>query len=312
MKLNTKNLIISATIFAIGAIAGCKKDTPAPTNATSPSNPQGITTLAAFYNTYGVQAQSFTVNNNTGATIVGAKGGKYFFPANFFQTQAKTSVSGNVTIQLKEIFTPANMLLSNMATTAGNRGLLSEGEFNVHATQGNQTLIPNGVFTAHLPVVDSTPQVVDSPAVWNFINNTWGNSYGSYAYNLGTAPDSVCINSDSINWINADCFYPGVNYYQVTLNAPSSPNINQTAIYIYVNGHKAIWQTSYTGSNQFQTPGDIPAGAPLTIVGLCTAANGTVYSFFLPYTNPGNNDNVTVNFTATTAAAFTAQLSALH
>jgi len=308
MKPNFKTLAIGAVAFALTATISCKKDaTTSPSTNTTPPGVTGATTLQAFYNANGVKAQSFVLNNSTGGTLKGANGGKYFFPANFFVNGANQAISGNVTVQLKEIFTPSNMILSNMATMAGNRGLLSGGEFNITATQNNQPLkAAAGVaFNAHLPA-DSLP---DTVAVWNFNNNTWGNSYGNYAYSLG--PDTICINSDSINWINADFYYPNSSFYQLTINVPNAPNVSQTCIYVYVNGYKAIWESSFVSGTEFQTPTDIPAGAPLTIIGICTASDGTLYSFFYPYTNPGSNNTITPSFSATTVSAFTTQLKAL-
>lgn len=305
---------IGLALLATGLITamGCKKDKPtSPASSNPASSP--INTLQAFYSAYGVQNQTFTVNNTTGGTITGANGGKYFFPANFFQTPAKVVVSGNVTVTLKEIFSPRNMVLSNMPTTTATRGLLSQGEFNITAKQGNQNLIANGNFAAHLPMIDTTPLAMDSEQVWNFNPVTWGwsNSYGSYAYSLGSNPDSIVINSDSIDWLNADCFYPNGPFYTIYPKVANSPDISQTAIYIFVNGHKAIWQAYYLSGTKFQTPGDIPQGAPLTIIGLAVSSDGTVYSSFTPYTNPGNNDTVNITLSATTAGAFSSQMAAL-
>jgi outer membrane protein assembly factor BamB len=310
MKPNIKTFLVGAGLLALSAVISCKKDaTTAPSTNTNPTSPTGPTSLLAFHNANRVPVQSFTINNSTGATIKGANGGKYFIPAHFFVNSANQAISGNITVNLKEIFTPANMILSNMPTMAGNRGLLSDGEFNITANQNNQPLkaAVGAMFAAHLPL--KADSAVDSINVWNFNNNTWANSFGSYAYSIG--PDSICINSDSINWLNGDYFYPNSAFYQLNINAPNAPNITQTCIYVYVNGHRAIWQSSFVSGTEFQTPTDIPAGAPLTIIGLCTASDGTLYSFFYPYTNPGSNDNITVNFTATTTSAFTAALQAL-
>jgi hypothetical protein len=302
-----RNTLTALVIVSFIVSIGCKKETTpiTPTAATASSN---ITTLKAFYTANGVQSQSFVINNSIGGTIIGVNGGKYFFPANFFLTPAKTVATGNVNIQLKEIFNPTNMLLSNMPTTSGNHGLLSEGEFYIHATQGGQQLEPAGTFAAHIPLIDSTYQALDSINVWNQDSGTWVPNYGSYISSLA---DSISVNGDSLNWENADCFYNSSSFYQVTLNATNAPNISQTAIYTFVNGHKAIWSTAYTSGTQFITPTDIPSGAPLTFIGICTAKDGTLYSFFYPYTNPGKNDVVNVTFTATTTSAFKAQMSAL-
>jgi hypothetical protein len=310
MKSLMKKLVVPACIIAGNIFFACHKDTTTSPPATAASN-SVVNTLSAFYQQNGAATQSFTINATSGGSFVGAKGTKFFFPANAFLNSSNQAVTGTINIQVKEIYSAEDMILSNIPTTSGGRGLLSEGEFNLACTQANKPLhLNNGVFlNAHMPLADSAA-LVDSMQFFTYYNTSWWpcNNYGN---SVATIPDSMSITCDSITWCNCDGFYPGGTFYQVTVIPVNSPDLLQTAIYMYVNGHHAIWQLSPSGNN-FVTPNDIAGGAPLTIVGLALASNGAVYSAFQSYTNPGSNQTANLTFSSTTTAAFKTQLASLH
>jgi hypothetical protein len=132
-KLNPITLIISAAL----TVVACKKsDTPAPQQ----NNADGET-MAAFMKNNGPAFESFTVNADAGAVVTSSKGTTYTIPAGAFQTKAGASVTGNVTVSIKEISSPADMIFSNKPTlTRDGRLLASYGEFFIKAAQNSQDL----------------------------------------------------------------------------------------------------------------------------------------------------------------------------
>lgn len=129
---------IALIIGAALTVVACKKsDTPAPQQ----NNNADGETMAAFMKNNGPAFQTFTVNADAGAVITSSKGTTYTIPAGAFQTKAGASVTGNVTVSIKEISTPADMIFSNKPTlTRDGRMLASYGEFFIRAAQNNQDL----------------------------------------------------------------------------------------------------------------------------------------------------------------------------
>lgn len=90
--------------------------------------------------------QDFVINADNWQFIQGAGGTKIQFQPSSFETKSGQSVTGNVTIQLVEIFDKANMVLLNKATngklgTGETSTLVSGGEIKVVAYQGTEELV---------------------------------------------------------------------------------------------------------------------------------------------------------------------------
>ncbi|HEY4205866.1 MAG TPA: hypothetical protein VGM31_03595 [Puia sp.] len=133
-SLQTLALIISAALTMVA----CKKsDTPAPQQ----NNNADGEAMAAFMKNNGPAFETFTFNADAGAVITSSKGTTYTIRGGAFQTKAGASVTGNVTVSIKEINSPADMIFSNKPTlTRDGRLLASYGEFFVKAAQNNQGL----------------------------------------------------------------------------------------------------------------------------------------------------------------------------
>src|ERR1039458_2994117 len=110
----SKSLIL---IIAIVAVVSCKKDTKSSTTTTPPPPAaDNYSSVNAFFSKNGVAMQTCTVNGTTGGSFTSSQGTTVTIPANAFLTQASVPVTGNVTIQFKDIYKKSDMLLSNMPT----------------------------------------------------------------------------------------------------------------------------------------------------------------------------------------------------
>ncbi len=93
--------------------------------------------------------QTFTLNDGTGE-VYGEEGTILYFPPNTIIDQNGDPVTGNVTVELIEIYDKAKMLLSRMPTNGKRPNgdvetLISGGEFFINATQnGEQLQLANG------------------------------------------------------------------------------------------------------------------------------------------------------------------------
>lgn len=131
------------TIAAASAVCilSCKKnnDVSAQQNNNSNSDAQVMT---EFMQNNGPQFESFTVDATAGAIITSSKGITYSIPGGAFVTQAGATVTGSVTVSVKEINSASDMLLGDKPTlTSDGRMLVSYGEFFVAASQNNLELL---------------------------------------------------------------------------------------------------------------------------------------------------------------------------
>ncbi|WP_456376900.1 hypothetical protein [Lutibacter sp.] len=101
--------------------------------------------LAARFDDNRVNAvQEFTLDTSTGGVITGTQGTTVTFQPNSFGLNG-TPVTGNVTVQLLEIYDKASMLLKNKSTlgmraNGDKEALKSAGEFFINAVQGTNDL----------------------------------------------------------------------------------------------------------------------------------------------------------------------------
>lgn len=106
--------------------------------------PDGVALEARFNENRTDAIQEFTLDASTGGTITGTQGTQVAFQPNSFGLNG-TPVTGNVTVQLIEIYDKASMLLKNRSTlgkkaNGDKEALKSAGEFFVAATQGANKL----------------------------------------------------------------------------------------------------------------------------------------------------------------------------
>lgn len=137
-KLFAPSLILLATVFCVSS---CKKNNDASPSGNTTGGKDGQT-MASFKQSHGPKSESFTVDASAGAVITSSKGIKYTIPAGAFATSSGAAVTGSVTVSVKEINTPADMLLSDRPTlTRDGRMLVSYGEIFVTAAQNNNNLV---------------------------------------------------------------------------------------------------------------------------------------------------------------------------
>ncbi|MEO5645502.1 MAG: hypothetical protein ABIQ40_01590 [Bacteroidia bacterium] len=321
MKTFSKTLLLTSIVAAM-AFTGCKKDeTPEPTPTPTPIPAASLASLNAFFTSNGAQTQTFTINNNSLQTITGSRGTMVGFAANSFVTLAGAPVTGNVTIELREIYDKKNMLLSNITTNAEQfpsgpqAPLISGGEFYVHATQGNATLklAPGVTYSVFLPSA-ATP----SPAMSLFDGTItpsgiqWGpNLDSNTAISPSSAPLGYFAYCDSLDWGNADQFFNNPTYTSIHVNVSGTFDPAQIKAYVWYDNVNGVWSfgNAFNSTTNIYSDNHTGTGVPLHIV-VISVQNGLLYTGIVSGTATGN-DVFNVTLTQTTEAAFTATLSTL-
>lgn len=251
-----KFLVIAMLGVTLATIS-CKKDEPTDENTDPTVSPSAQALSDYFANNTNNEVQQFTIDAASPGVITGSKGTIINFSSNSFETEAGAIVSGNVDIELIEIFSKADMIKLNKPTMAndpsgGLAPLISGGEFKITASQNGEQLnlrdgfnyfvtvpAPNGVD----PNMDIFYGDGDSDTViWNQADSSviWGqgNEYGAYF--------------DSLNWVNLDYFMnePG-QQTTVQVEVPQGFNNQNCALYISFDGLNSLAMLYNASDNVF-------------------------------------------------------------
>lgn len=145
----------------------CKKDrtTVFVNNGTGNNNPPtsykvNVSTMWAMK---APQKQAFTVDAASGQWITGARGFRFYFPANALLDASNNPVTGNVNIELIEYVTKGDMLFSGITVTSGNQLLESGGMFYLMAKKNGQELHlkDHSGFAMSIPQTNNTSDPMD-------------------------------------------------------------------------------------------------------------------------------------------------------
>jgi hypothetical protein len=264
--------------------------------------------------------QTYTVDGSTGGSFISPQGTTVTIPANAFLTQASVPVTGNITIQFKDIYTKSDMLLSDKATmtTAGNP-LKSGGEFFIKAIANNSALklasgkkitvnqpasLTGGLDTINkqLPFIGKDTATTGwITAAQDSVNHLAG-GYIFSLYNFNTPVDSG-------SWCNSDNASYFSTYTQTTLTLIPNNYVGIQVFLIFKNISSMVHV--YYDPISFNFPYNYaPLGLQCTLVAV-GVKNGALYSSFVPITI-GSNQSVNFSLSQTTTTSFINQLKALN
>lgn len=301
-----KHFNLSSVILA-GAMlifaTSCKKDQPQP-NTPDPANPATNYAAAFFNNNLNNGKQTFTINASQAQTITGNKGTVIHFNANSFVTANGTPVTGNIQIELVEIYSKSDMILMNKQTVGktgnGTAPLLSGGQFSIVAKQNGQ-------------VVNLAPGMyyqIDAPAP-NGTNSMMGLFYGQETNGQleWTEADSSFVNPgsgiysafpDSTGWVNLDVFMsnPGP-LSKLSVQIPSGFTTANTRVFVSIDGSSSMASIYHLDSGIFNT-GDyykLPVGMNVHFV-IINLDNNEIHAAVVPATIAANHLQVVSSLNA--------------
>ncbi len=312
-----------AMIIAVGLTQCKKEEETAPKPSGSGSTTSNINN---FFVNNAVAKQIFTIDASQYQTVTGTKGTRVIFYPNSFKDALGNTVSGNVRIELREIYSKADMIKSKAPTISGGNLLISGGEIFMEAFQGTQKLSLTGPNTAFVFMPTDNTNNGTSPYMLEFYSDQefltdsldWDNSIDSSTVNVvvdssGTFGGSTYyyFPINSLNWINCDYFYssPGP-FTTATVNLSGQFTSSNTTVFLSFNGMNSAASLYQGTSNQiFSAWYSLPIGLNVTIVAI-SEIGGQYYSSFTPATlTSGFNVNITLN--ATTLAQINTDLSNL-
>ena len=317
-----KNVMRILTIIIMIIVVACKKE-----KLTYGQPSVRYTSLDEFYNKHEVKRQIFNVSALTGGTFTSSNGTIVTIPANAFVTSSGSNVTGNVTVEFKDVYKKSDMLLSNIPSVLTNgKPLKSAGEFFIRVLSGNVpvTLVPGKKITVEQPLEKSGGELdlgmtafvqpVDSdftggwePTIEDSI--TWSTSsyiynwYQTTSYNEGT-------------WLNTDNSFFFEAYQQtnlaLTINNASDYSIGYTYIDVYlvfedVNCVVKMDRNFITNNFEYNHS---PIGLKATLVAI-SAKDGNLHAAFAPVVISANQ-TISISLSQMNENTFLNQLNALN
>ncbi|MBI9040449.1 hypothetical protein [Lutibacter sp.] len=330
-----KNAIGLSVIFLFGS---CMPD-----NEVEPFQPQpdGQALNERFLDNRNDAVQEFIIDASVGGTVIGAQGTKVQFQANSFGING-VPVTGNVTVQLLEIYDKASMLLKNKSTLGqrpnGDKEVLkSAGEFFIDAKQGTNELelLENATVTSREidPAnVDGAMQIfktggldndcdgIDDDCDWveaddngDGINdkpvirdgqNTTGGSYVTYGFDIS-----------SFGWTNLDRWYSFTGpKTEIYVDVPAGYNGDNCAVYLSYDGEPTalakmdIWDTTTEMFTEHY--GLIPIGQQVHII-VVTEIDGELHYAIQGTTVIDNHIEIITSLSPITQAALESLINGL-
>ncbi|MBT9392755.1 hypothetical protein KLP40_06230 [Hymenobacter sp. NST-14] len=272
----------------------------------------------------GAARQTFTYTPGQVNTFTGAKGTIVTIPANAFVRHGQP-ISAPIQLTLREIFSRADMVLSNMPTVSNGQLLESAGEVFLRAADQDSTvrMVSGAVIrlqTQNPPTLASR----DSMRLFVAPASAGTGSNNCFNWNLNSDPGSTLtptatgntmtvsslLYNNGIGWFNCDRFYGTPNPLPLVVQVPatnvSDLNTMVFAVFRDMNGTLAV--CNFTAPNVFQTA-NVPQGARVSIVVIRTENDKLYY---------GRQDGTVQAGTPfapvlqeTTAAALVAELTSL-
>jgi len=193
-------------------------------------NADDYSSIQDFFLKNGKAIQTFTIDPTVQNSITANQGTSFMLNANSLLDGASQLPSGNITVQIKEIYNIKDMVLSNKPTTSLGLLLHSGGEVFIRFLANGIEYFPSAGLDITMPYTGNGPLVPgagfftgneDSTGAVDWMQDTTvlaqPDSFGNYLYSL---PNLY------YNWINCDEFY----------NAGSLTNISVTTQVSGTNG----------------------------------------------------------------------------
>jgi hypothetical protein len=291
-SLKFLSLLVSGSILVLAA--SCKKDKPQPDNP-DPANPSTNHATAFFNNNLSNGTQTFTINAAQAQTITGNKGTIVHFNANSFVTANGAPVTGNVQIELVEIYSKKDMILMNKQTVGktwnGVSPLISGGQFSIVAKQNGQKLklAPGMNYQIDAPAPNGTTglmslfygEIENDQLEWSQMDSSIVSS-GSGIYSA--FPDST-------GWVNLDYFMnnPGP-LSKIDVQIPSGFTTANTRVFVSIDGSSSMAGIYNVNSGIF-TSGEyykLPVGMAVHFI-IINLDNNEIHAAVVPGTITNNH-----------------------
>lgn len=275
-----------------GAFAGCQ-----PSAEPTPVGPTPGDALLSLRSQYGVAAQVFTYNPQRIDIFRTAGGGALATGSQAFLDVASGSpVPGPLRLEVREVLTKADMVLSGRPSMSQGEVLESGGQYLVQATTaGYQTLrlsprvklgfatpVPAQLTSSYGTTLYSPDRPGSTDFEWVLATDTASSVQASTPLAVGDPVYFRCLIAKQLydsnyGWLSfAHPIYSGYprTVVRVRTNQPAADASN-SAVYIVFRDYNAVAQLSAVGAGDFELA-NLPSTAAVTVFALHAAA-GKLY-----------------------------------
>ena len=320
MKTHKNTLFL---IFLIALVlSSCRKNEVININNTKPPVVIPNTPFSTkFFIENIVPSQFFTFNASNYWEIKGKKGTNIYFYPGGLKNPAGNIVTGNVEIELKEIYSKGDMILSGIFPISYGKLLVSGGEIFLKVKQNGVEL--HITDTNHVKVkmpydgVDTNTMYVFSSDSLKLYSKTDSTGWGTQGPPV-TVIDSFGIKSygfpypvGNFQWINTDYLEWGPNPLTMIYANTQDTSFNDlnTLIFISFKGKNIAVRLQDNNLKNF-IKGNIPTQSDVTFIAI-SEKNGQYYSSFSD-SKIVLNHKQNMTLTPTTMAQIKAQLALLQ
>jgi hypothetical protein len=322
-SIHMKKIIASSAIILFISVVSCKKEQNlAPVS--SAGSQESYASVKDFLSKNGPQTHTYTVDAATGGTFTTPQGTVVHIPSNAFVTSNGTTVTGNVSIEFKDIYKKSDMLLADVSTITSWGPLKSAGEFFIRVRSNNTAVqLAQG---KNLRVIQPSVSAIDT-AMAAFVRGDsagmggGGTNWWPIPANAATVEDSVnnyifglyqfSAPVDSGTWCNSDNsrFFSAYQQTSITLHANEDPALYGTTVFLIFKNVNSMVHVYQSGQFDFLYS-FAPVGLQCTLVAV-GVKNGQLYASFVPITI-GHNQTVPFTLNAMSSNSFLSQLNSLN
>lgn len=294
----------------------CQKDDPQPNNNNNQLPTPTYSSIDDYLNQNELKGQTTFFLAENGLDMVGDKGSELSIPANAFVHADGSLVTGQMEIELKEVFSNRDMIMAQKFPVSWGSPLNSGGEFFLEARQNGEALaVADGVMIdLEIPAqaedeemllfFDAPEELNDSAdAGWQVAGEFWETN-SSFTFN--SADDTYQIELDTTTWGNIDAFLWSVQYFDIDFNLLGVDGLNSdntTAFALFVD-QNSVWPMGVSGwggiSNNVIDETHL-ADVPMNII-VISVVDGQLYSGHLEVT-PVQGVDYDIQMAATTSDA---------
>jgi hypothetical protein len=228
-----KSIIKNSALILLAIIGLVSCETKVKREDITPTSNSYKNAVERFFSENAVDSQQFVINTNNTTTVIGEEGTIITIPAYAFEFANGNPVTGNVTINIKEIFDKSDMVFSGVTTQSNGQILISGGELFISAYSNGQEVYLNE--SASIDVQVEIDGSVD-PNMDLFVGDidTSGNVNWNPVdtSNFVARPDSInqmnwyyTFSSNTLGWLNCDYFYNQANT-TLSVTLPSLDDLN--------------------------------------------------------------------------------------
>ena len=319
---NMTKTILGILVLSMLFLTSCKSD-----EVDEDENPKidGTALKQRFKDNRSDAVQIFTLDASTGGTITGSQGTQITFPANSIGLNG-TAVTGNIDVELIEIYGKSGMVLQDMSTkgkkqNGDEEALKSAGEFFVNARQNGtqlEVLMPITVQSKGVAPADWEPMNVfragdnlEDNDLWKEADEDDNDQNDKAEGREGEGPNGTYVlysafDMSSFGWTNLDIWY---NYTgQLTdlfVDVPAGYDSDNMAVYLSYDGENGLAKMDiYDTSLELFTEhyGRIPVGKEVHFIAI-TDVGGQLHYAIQPATIVDDHTEVITNLQPITQAA---------